>query len=281
MARTERKKRRNRRTAGSPVALTAIAVILLAGLGLEAAGRQTSQDPARPAQKAGENRIKTVVLDPGHGGIEVGAKGKLGTLEKDVTLAVALKLKALIEKSMAFDVVLTRDRDIDVPIENRAAIANNRKADLFISIHANGSRRDTAQGSETYFMSLNATDEETRRLAYLENRGTEIGNRIASSSEDELKLILWDMAQTAFIRQSSGLAEFIQEELNILLGTKNRGVKQAPFKVLCGVAAPAVLVEVAFISNPEEEKKLLREDYQQGVAQALYSGLAKFLQSYK
>jgi N-acetylmuramoyl-L-alanine amidase len=227
-------------------------------------------------QKSG---MKTVVIDPGHGGIEPGAKGGSGAMEKDVTLAISLKLKALLEKSMSCEVIMTRDRDMDVPLETRAALANNHRADLFLSIHVNGSKRESASGSETFFMSLNATDEETRRLAYLENKSSGIENRMATSSGDELKMILWDMAQTAFIRQSSQLAELIQSELNTLLGTKDRGVKQAPFKVLCGVAAPAVLVEVAFMSNPEEEQKLIDEGFQTSVAQAIYRGLVGYMRA--
>jgi len=234
-----------------------------------------------PAGRAEAKNIRTVVIDPGHGGMESGAKGKAGNLEKDVTLAIALKLKALIEKNMAFEVVLTRDKDVDVPVENRSAIANNRKADLFISIHTNGSRQKTAEGSETFFLSTGATpDEETRRLAYLENNSSEIESHVDKTSEEDVKMILWDMAQTAYIRQSSQLAEMIQGELNSLLGTRNRGIKQAPFKVLTGVACPAVLIEAAFISNPDEEKKLASEVFQTSVAEAIYRGLARYLQLY-
>ena len=240
----------------------------------------TSQIPDGTSGRPAEQRRKLVVIDPGHGGIESGAKGKLGGLEKDVTLAVALKLMALIEKNLAFKVVMTRDKDIDVPVENRAAIANNNRADVFISIHTNGSRQKSANGSETFFLSLNASDEETRRLAYLENNSSQIETHVDRTSEDDIKMILWDMAQTAYIRQSGQLAEMIQAELNTLLGTRNRGVKQAPFKVLAGVACPAVLIEAAFISNPEEEKKLSTEAFQSSVAEAIFQGLAKYLRVY-
>ncbi|HMA53013.1 MAG TPA: N-acetylmuramoyl-L-alanine amidase [Acidobacteriota bacterium] len=224
-----------------------------------------------------DQALRTVVIDPGHGGLETGAKGKFGNLEKDITLAVSLKLKALIEKDMGFEVVLTRDRDVDVSIENRSAIANNRKAGLFISIHANGSVQRKAAGSETFFLSLNATDEETRRLAYLENNSSSLQSRIDPSSDDDLMMILWDMAQNAYIKQSSRLAELVQGELDAMLGTRNRGIKQAPFKVLTGVACPAVLVEAAFISNPDEEQKLASDAFQTKVAEAIYRGLAGFL----
>jgi N-acetylmuramoyl-L-alanine amidase len=228
-----------------------------------------------PAQAAA--KFKTIVIDPGHGGIETGAKGKFGLLEKDVTLAISLKLRDILEKNLASRVFLTRDKDTDVALESRAALANNHKADLFISIHANGSLRKNARGSETYFLSLNATDEDSRRLAYLENESGKLQGRIEQENQDDIKMILWDLAQSAYLKQSSELADQIQAELNRLLGTENRGVKQAPFKVLTGAACPAILVETAFISNPEEEKELASEAFQNSVAQAIYRSLVEYL----
>ncbi len=229
----------------------------------------------------GKRDVKTIVIDPGHGGIETGAKGNYGTLEKDVTLAVAKKLKERIEGELKYRVVMTRDSDVVVALDRRAAVANNNKANVFISIHANGSRRTNARGSETYFLSLNATDEEARRLAYFENNSGELENRLGEQDFDDLKLILWDMAQSAYIKQSSQLAEFVQNQLNQFLNTQNRGIKQAPFKVLTGVACPAILVEIAFITNPEEEKKLQSEDFQTQVAEAIYRGLSGYFDLYE
>ncbi|MEW5902565.1 MAG: N-acetylmuramoyl-L-alanine amidase, partial [Acidobacteriota bacterium] len=143
--------------------------------------------------------------------------------------------------------------------------------------HANRSYRRNANGSETFFLSLNATDEEARRLAYLENNPADLEKPIADENADEIQMILWDMAQSAYLKQSQRLAEIIQDELNSLLGTADRGIKQAPFKVLTGVASPAVLVEVAFISNPEEERQLVTEEFQESVAQAIYRGLVRYL----
>ncbi|MEN6311390.1 MAG: N-acetylmuramoyl-L-alanine amidase [Acidobacteriota bacterium] len=263
----------------TPAGRLVLALVVLAAFARPALSQPSADSGARRDADAAKRR--TVVIDPGHGGIELGAKGKQGTLEKDITLAIALKLKALIEKNMAFQVVLTRDRDMDVAVENRSAIANNQKADLFISVHTNGSRQKSAEGSETFFLSTGATpDEETRRLAYLENNSSRIEDHVDKTSEQDIKMILWDMAQTAYIRQSSQLAEMIQGELNSLLGTRNRGIKQAPFKVLTGVACPAVLIEAAFISNPEEEEKLVKDEFQASVAEAIYRGLAKYLQVY-
>jgi N-acetylmuramoyl-L-alanine amidase len=224
--------------------------------------------------------MKTIIIDPGHGGLEPGASGRFGTLEKNIALEISLKLKAVIERNFPSRVVLTRDKDLDVSLENRAALANNNKADFFISIHTNSSFRKDARGSETYFLSRDATDEEARRLAFMENNPAEFEEGITGESEDEIQMILWDMAQSAYLKQSSLLAESIQKELNLLLRTSNRGVKQAPFTVLAGVACPAVLVEVAFISNPREERSLTREGFQVNVAQAIYRGLVNYIELY-
>ena len=237
------------------------------------AAQDTQRSRATPVRR-------TIVIDPGHGGMESGAQGKEETLEKDVTLAIGLKLKSIIEKNLAFNVVMTRDKDVEVPLESRAAVANNNKAFLFVSIHANSSYRKGAYGSESYFLSLNATDRETRRLAYMENNSEEFGSRIEGNDEDQIRMILWDMAQSAYLKQSSELAENIQQELNTFLGTTNRGIKQAPFIVLAGVACPAVLVEVAFINNPKEEAKLIDEEFQANAALAIYRGLVKFIRKY-
>ncbi len=247
--------------------------------------KETDSLPVNPpaVENSGERNYPSpsepecVVIDPGHGGLETGAKGKFGTLEKDLTLAIALKLAEIVRQKRASHVVLTRDRDSDISLDDRSAIANNNKATVFISVHVNSSYRKGAAGPETFFLSRNATDEDARRLAFLENNSKELENSIQSDDEDVIKMILWDMAQTAYLKQSSELAEDIQTELNLLWGTANRGIKQAPFKVLTGVACPAVLVEVAFLSNPQEERKLLTDEYQQKVAEAIYSGLANFL----
>ncbi|NLH75768.1 MAG: N-acetylmuramoyl-L-alanine amidase [Acidobacteria bacterium] len=261
----DRRRTRRAARAAALAALLAVAVVLC--LAAPAA--------AQPGPAA--RRIQTVVIDPGHGGTESGAKGRFGNLEKDVTLAIALKLKALVERGMGSEVVLTRDRDVDVSLENRSAIANNHKAGLFISLHANGAVQKKAAGSETFFLSLNATDEETRRLAYLENNGSDLQSHIDPSSDDDLMMILWDMAQNAYVKESGRLAEYVQIELDAMLGLRNRGIKQAPFKILRGVACPAILVEAAFLSNPDEEQKLASEDYQARIAEAVYRGLTRFL----
>jgi N-acetylmuramoyl-L-alanine amidase len=218
---------------------------------------------------------RTIIIDPGHGGAEVGAKGPGGTLEKDVTLAIARKLRSALTNNLGVQAFLTRDKDQEIALDDRAALANNFKADLFVSIHANASRSQGAKGSEVYFLSYQAADEESRRIAASEG-GAQVevpGGGVPSS---DLALILWDMAQAEHLEESSALASRVQEELAIVTGSETRGVKQAPFRVLVGAGMPAILVEVAFISNSEEEKLLTSDAYQSRIAAALLKGIARY-----
>jgi N-acetylmuramoyl-L-alanine amidase len=232
----------------------------------------TAFKPAAPVEGEG---IRTVVIDPGHGGAEVGAKGPGGTLEKDVTLAIGRKLRAGLTNGLGLQAFLTRDRDQEVALDDRTAFANNYKADLFVSIHANASPARGARGSEVYFLSYQASDEESRRLASAE--GGEIARGAAAGSgSSDLALILWDMAQAEHLEESSALATRINEELAEVTGSQGRGIKQAPFRVLVGAGMPAVLVEIAFISNAEEEKLLTSDAYQSKVAAALVRGIARY-----
>ncbi len=231
-----------------------------------------------PAAPARPKPIETICVDPGHGGEDLGAIGRSKLQEKSVTLKIGLKLKKLIESKTGLRVIMTRDKDSEVSLNTRASIANNQRAQMFISIHANSSFRKSAYGSETYFVSLQATDPESLELAQKENRNNEDPGEAIQS--DELKMILWNMAQTEHIRESSKLAEYIQHELNELLGTRNRGVKQAPFRVLMRTAMPAVLIETVFISNANEEKKLQSEEFLDKIAFAIYNGVSKFIYYY-
>jgi N-acetylmuramoyl-L-alanine amidase len=232
--------------------------------------------PAAPVEPGG---VRTVVIDPGHGGEEVGAKGPAGTLEKDVTLAIARKLRAALANSLGLQAFLTRDRDEEIALDERAAVANNYKADLFVSIHANASRSLGAKGSEVYFLTYHASDDEGRRMAALEGGAFTPGTPAPASGD--LALILWDMAQAEHLEESSALASRIQEELAEVTGSQGRGVKQAPFRVLVGAAMPAVLVEVAFISNAEEERLLASDAYQGKVVAALVRGISLYQQQHR
>jgi N-acetylmuramoyl-L-alanine amidase len=218
--------------------------------------------------------LRTVVIDPGHGGDEVGALGPGGALEKDVTLAIARKLRSALANRLGIQAFLTREGDQALSLDERAAIANNYKADLFLSIHANASRSQGARGSEVYFLSYHPTDDESRRIALAEGSLGATGNTTAPGSD--LALVLWDMAQADHLDESSALASRLQEALAGVTGSEGRGVKQAPFRVLVGATMAAVLVEVAFISHPEEEKLLSSDVYQNKVVTAIVDGVARY-----
>lgn len=220
--------------------------------------------------------VDVVVIDPGHGGSDTGALGPKGVVEKDLTLALAKKLEALLEKR-GFRVVLTRDGDTSVPLKQRAALANFNQADLFLSVHMNASPAPSARGPEVYFMSQQATDLWSRELAEKENAS----GGGAPPGGGGLDLVLWDLAQTAHLQESAFLAESIQNALNGLMGTDRRAVRQAPFVVLEGATMPAVLVEVAFLSNPEESRKVGDPAFQDRVAERLADAVAAFKERYE
>lgn len=228
----------------------------------------------RPRGNILKSFVRTIVLDPGHGGEELGAVGRNGTPEKKLTLVFARELKTIIERNLGIRVILTRDDDSFVSLDERTSIANNAKADLFISIHFNYSQDPTVKGPETYFLSYKATDSDARLLAYKENLG-----KIKEAPSSDIELILWDMAQSQYLYQSSRLAEMVQMELADEMGVTNRGIKQAPFAVLMGATMPAILVEVDFISNPEEEKLLLTSDYRRRLEMAIFRGIQKYIRS--
>jgi N-acetylmuramoyl-L-alanine amidase len=233
---------------------------------------------APPAVETPAKRGFVVVIDPGHGGDDTGAKGPSGLMEKDVTLDVARRLKTRIQGAMEAEVILTRDNDRAVALDERTAIANHNRADLFVSIHANASRRPNARGSETYFLSYQATDDDSRAVAAIENNTLGLDQGVQGNSS--LEMVLWDLAQSAFLKESSTLAEIIQDNLNDALGITNRGIKQAPFRVLMGATMPAVLVEVAFISNPDEEKRLRNAEVKDRLASAIFDSVRKFHDKY-
>jgi N-acetylmuramoyl-L-alanine amidase len=220
-----------------------------------------------------------IVIDPGHGGVESGAIGPAGLEEKNLTLDLARRLKGLLERQ-GVTVVLTRDDDRVLPLDDRTAIANHNRAILFISIHLNASKRKTAVGAETYFLAVAATDDEARTLAGLENKAYEPREAAVPATPEnppgrDLELILWDLAQNSFLAESSRLAEEVQNELNAATGVRDRGVRQAPFRVLMGATMPAILVEAGFISNPEEEARFKDDAYKDKVAEAIARAVSK------
>ncbi len=221
--------------------------------------------------------IHTIVIDPGHGGKEVGAIGPGGLMEKDTNLALCRRLADALEAKLRTRVVLTRTDDSVVPLDQRTAIANQYKADLFLSVHMNAAVMKGAHGSETYFLSLEASDELAKKAAEVENASA----RINPTESSDLKLILWDLAQQEYLNESSRFAQAVQEEMNRATGVQSRGVKQAPFKVLVGATMPAALVEVAFITNPDEEAKLKRDEFQKVVVDALTTAIERYKIDYE
>ncbi|MBI5286438.1 MAG: N-acetylmuramoyl-L-alanine amidase [Deltaproteobacteria bacterium] len=219
--------------------------------------------------------LQTIVIDPGHGGEDTGAIGPSGVKEKDITLILAKRLEEIISSHLKIKVILTRTDDTFVSLEERTAIANRSKADLFISIHTNAAFRRTASGVETFFLSFEASDDDARRVAAFEN-GVIALEEAPSGDTDELKAILWDLTQTEFLNESSQLAVMVQANLYKEMGGEDRGVKQAPFLVLMGATMPAILVEVGFITNPDEEKRLTSAIVQDAIANALFRSIAGF-----
>ncbi len=217
--------------------------------------------------------VRRVVIDAGHGGKDPGAIGPTGLKEKTVALRIAKKVAKLLKKELGCQVILTRSKDRFLPLEQRTAIANVRKADLFISIHANASPNRRLRGVETYFLNF-ALDEEAMRVAALEN---------ATSTKriGDLQKILNTIMKNAKVQESSRLASYIQKSLVNSLrarykGVNSLGVKQAPFFVLIGARMPSVLVEVSFISNKKEEKRLKDDRYLSLVAKGIVQGIKTY-----
>jgi N-acetylmuramoyl-L-alanine amidase len=237
-------------------------------------------DPAESPAPAPRPGGWTIVLDAGHGGHDPGSIGPRGVREKDVTMAVVRQLAERLGREKGVRVVLTRDGDEFVALGERTRIANREKADLFVSIHANSAENRTAEGFETYFLSA-AKTEDARRVARMENSAVRYENpSIDPESLGELNFILWDLAQNEYLRESSTLAESVQEEINRRLALRSRGVKQAGFFVLNGAFMPAILFEMAFISNPREESLLDDPSFQSRIAEGLSESLLAHLDRY-
>jgi N-acetylmuramoyl-L-alanine amidase len=222
--------------------------------------------PAAPA-------IRTIVIDPGHGGDDVGAKGPKGTLEKDVTLDVARRLKAAIEGRLGIRVILAREDDRLVSLDDRASIANNNKADLFISLHANASPSRESRGAEVFYLSLDGYGEEARRMA--ENPQSNPLPALGGGRRD-VEFILWDMAQARHLAESAVFAGMVEESLRPRVEMRTRSIQQAAFRVLVGANMPAVLVEMGFITNPDQEAQLTSDGFKNAVVQALYEATVHY-----
>ena len=218
-------------------------------------------------------KIGRIVIDAGHGGHDTGTIGPNGLREKDLVLDIALRLGKLLQGRLGADVVYTRDDDTFVPLETRTAIANQEKADLFISIHANSSSDADARGVETYYLNFTSS-RDALQLAARENAGSE-------KTIHELQDLVKNIALREKIDESREFAADVQRSLYTGLAAKNaalrnRGVKKAPFIVLIGAHMPSILAEVSFVSNPSDERRLSTGDYRQKVAESLYRGIARY-----
>ncbi len=250
---------------------------------------ETEQQAERPVKKSSDSKIaitspsisrqlglkiRKIVIDPGHGGKDPGAIGMGGLKEKDVTLRLARMLRDKLASKIHSKIIMTRDRDVFIPLEERTAIANSQDADLFISIHINSNMKRTASGVETYTLNI-SNDEEAKRVAARENS-------TSRRSVSNLEFILNDLIKTAKSNDSIGLATAVHESLVKKLKDKfkdirSNGVKGAPFYVLVGTKMPSILVEVSYISNPLEEKRLQDENYLRQIIDGISSGVLRYM----
>ena len=221
-------------------------------------------------------KLGRVVIDPGHGGHDSGTSGPEGLREKDVVLDVAKRLGAMLQERLGTEVVFTRDTDTFIPLTRRTALANERKADLFLSIHVNSSPVASVAGVETYYLNF-STSKSALDTAMRENAGSDMG-------VGELQDVLKKIAQKDKADESREFASRVQNSLTGLSpraqrAARDRGVKRAPFVVLIGASMPSILAEVGFISNAQEETQMGRPEYRQRIAEALYKGVASYANS--
>jgi N-acetylmuramoyl-L-alanine amidase len=223
-----------------------------------------------PALGARAPALHTIAIDPGHGGEDVGARGEGGTTEKDVTLSVARRLKGLFESRLGLRVLLTRDADRMIPLDRRTAVANNNKADLFLSLHVNGSPRPTASGASILVASF--ADEERTRAGVATDRLPVFGGGLR-----DIELVPWDLAQIRHAERSALLAELLQQQLpQSRIPLDEPAVTRGSFRVLDSANMPAVLVEIGYLTSPEQEKLLSNGGFQNSFAQAVFDAVLRF-----
>jgi N-acetylmuramoyl-L-alanine amidase len=232
-------------------------------------------EPAKPGKPA-VARLATVVVDAGHGGEDPGARGRRGTREKDVTLRIARRLKAHIDAEPGMRAVLTRDGDYYLALGERVQKARNLKADLFVSVHADAFIRPHARGSSVFTLSQRPTSEAARWLAKQENDSDLVGGVNLDTRDPYLKQVLVDLSQTATNDHSQKLAGAVLSELGHINTLHRAQVERAGFAVLKAPDVPSILVETAFISNPQEERRLADEDYQDRIARAILTGIKRY-----
>jgi N-acetylmuramoyl-L-alanine amidase len=248
---------------------------------LAAAQTEMAPAPVAPAPALTEDSprlgaaaptFRTIAIDPGHGGDDEGAKGGSGAREKDLTLAVARRVKSVLEARLGIRVLLTRDDDRAVALDSRTALANNNKADLYISLHANASRRATASGATVYYAQFDKTT--------VQSAVPDGSERVPSfGSSREIELVLWDLAQTRHAEQSAAFADILEQQLHDRIPLVERPVDRAPLRVLESANMPAVLVEMGFLTNAEQEKLLTGDAFQTTFVQAIFDAVVRFRDS--
>ncbi len=215
-----------------------------------------------------------IAIDPGHGGRDPGAIGRKGTREKDITLALAKKLKVLVNKTPGFKAVLTRERDQYMALRNRVKKAREHRADLFLSLHTDSFRNPSARGASVYALSLNgASSEAARLLAEKENSSDLIGGISLDDKDELIASVLLDLSQTATIQDSLELGSDVLKHMGKISRLNNKTVQQAEFAVLKAPDMPSILIETAFLSNPKEEINLRSSRHQQKIASAIFDGI--------
>jgi len=232
----------------------------------------TSPEVPPPLLATRTAKLQTMVLDAGHGGDDTGVRGLKGTLEKQVTLDAARRLKRLVESRLGVRVVMTRDEDRAVSLDERDAIANNSKADLFLSLHANSSPSASVKGTEVYYLRLDRAGEEARRNA----AATELILPVVGGVTRPIDIIPWDLAQASHVDASSRFASMLEEEFEKRVPAGPRPLQQAPMRVLSGANMPAALVEMAYLTNGEQEQRMKSDEFQNAVVEAMYGAVVRF-----
>ena len=219
-------------------------------------------------------QFDTIIIDPGHGGKDPGSVGYKGTKEKDIVLDVSKRLARKIQKNLRVKTILTRDEDVFIRLQDRTKFANTNEGDLFISIHVNSNESKKPYGFETYLLRP-GRNQEAINVALRENAVIELeGNKFEKLTDEQL--IQATIAQSGFVQYSEKFAALIQEEIDKRVQSRNRGVKQAGFYVLMGASMPNVLIELGYISNPNEEKKLNSSSYRDMLATSIYYAILKY-----
>ena len=227
-----------------------------------------------PAFSPPDAAIRTIAIDAGHGGDDQGAVGPGGTKEKDVTLAVAERLKGAIESRLGIRVLLTRDGDRTISLDARTSIANNNKADLFISLHANASRRPATTGATVFSASFARDAEQQARASVAPERLPTFGGGLR-----DIELVPWDLAQSRHLDHSIAFASIIEQELSSRVPMAARAVEQAPLRILQSANMPAVLIEMGFLTNADQERALQGVDFWSAFVQGVYTSIVRFRDS--